>query len=150
MTKSREQFFDQATGSWRRTTRYDKKRPKRPPGRPQQWHYKTVTGKWRILLLKKCRETGYIHTTGTHAGHPNYWRLAIETGIHRNVLYDILKTGTISMSTLGKLCDAFHCQPNDFIQRITTDSEVTPSTDLPDLMQDDDLPGDEYVRPSQL
>ncbi len=159
MTRS---IFNRSTGYWRRTTYWDRhdikearirqsyegKRVYRKPRK--KYTLKPVAGKWRMLLLKKCRETGYVHTEGPHAGSINYYRMTQETGISRDALYKILKTGSISMTTLGRLCDVFHCQPNDFIQRVTTDQDVTPSYDLPASLQEDDLPGDEYVRPSEL
>ncbi len=157
MTRS---IFNRATGYWRRTTYWDRHDIKearirasfkgKRVSRKKTYRYKPVAGKWRMLLLKKCRETGYVHTDGPHAGRINYYRLCIETGLSRTVLYNILKKGQLSMTVLGRLCDTFHSQPNDFIQRVTQDQEVTQSHELPGMLTEDDLPGDEYVRPSQL
>jgi DNA-binding Xre family transcriptional regulator len=135
-------------------TRLWDQKPRKPrkkaPGRKPQYHFKPIAGKWRLLLLQKCRETGYVHTQGPHAGNINFYRLEIETGLRRTTLYKILKSDTISMDTLGRLCDVFHCQPNDFVQRISQDVPITSAMSLPESMQEDDLPGDEYVRPSDL
>ncbi len=150
MTRS---IFARTTREWDRTKLWDqnsRKKPRKKPGRRPQYHFKPIAGKWRILLLKKCRETGYVHTKGPHAGNINYYRLCIETGLSRNAVYTILKRNQLSMTTLGRLCDVFHCQPNDFIERISTDMSITAAMDLPESMQEDDLPGDEYVRPSDL
>jgi DNA-binding Xre family transcriptional regulator len=155
---------DRVFGEWERTARWNPpspgerrpakrwdKKPRRKQGRPAQWKYAPTEGRWQNLFIKKCRETGYVHTTGNQAGQPNIYRLSVETGISRQALHRLV-TGerAMGMDLLGKLCDAFHCQPNDFLKRVTKDLAVTPSTDLPQGIQDDDLPGDEYVKPSRL
>jgi DNA-binding Xre family transcriptional regulator len=161
MSKSREAYFDSLNGDWRYTT------PRRPGevaypgkkksykgrrrGRKPQYYYKPVEGRWKVKFIQKCRETGYVHTTGPHAGRPNIYRLCRETGLSRESLHKIVSgERSIGMEMLGKLCDVFHCQPNDFLERVTIDGSATPLIDLPDLLTEDDLPGDEYVHPSQL
>lgn len=124
--------------------------PKRKPGRPPAYKPQRVAGKWKIKFMQKCREMGYIHTSGPHTGRPNFYRITIESGITRQYLYNILKRGFLSTTVLGQLCDIFHCQPNDLLERVTTEQAGVPLIDLPDFFTEEDLPGDEYVHPSQL